>query len=167
MVSVGVGVGWGCVEVEEGLQFGHVRVSVATSDRAKAARGGADLGDELGLQRSNRLPWNCICRESCLRVSQIELTSCWQSASAVRAQVWNASQWLPTRGEKKRAIRSTLEHWSRIDTTILAKTIQRFHKVGEQTLISMATASHRETIAQSNRAIIFSSRGPKCYILGL
>lgn len=57
-------------------QFGHVRVSAATSDRARAARGGLILGDELGLHRSNRLPWNCICRESCLSVSQIELTSC-------------------------------------------------------------------------------------------
>lgn len=80
--------------VEKVLQFDLVKVSVATSDRAKAARGGVDLVDELGLQRSNRLPWNCICLESCLRVSQIELTSCWQSASAVRAHVWNASQWL-------------------------------------------------------------------------
>lgn len=70
----GLGRGWSSHYTEH--QFGHVRVSAATSGRARAARGELILGDELGLHRSNRLPWNCICRESCRRVSQMELTSC-------------------------------------------------------------------------------------------
>lgn len=75
-------------------QSGPVRTSMPISGRVRAARGELMLGEELGLHRSNRLPWKRIFLESCLRVSQMELTSCWQSDSAVRAHVWKASQWL-------------------------------------------------------------------------
>lgn len=68
--------------------------TTSTSDRIRAAKGKLILGEELGLHRSNRLPWKRIFLESCLRVSQMELTSSLQSDSAVRAHVWKASQWL-------------------------------------------------------------------------
>lgn len=57
-------------------QSGPVRTSMPISGRVRAARGGLMLGEELGLHRSNRLPWKRIFLESCLRVSQMELTSC-------------------------------------------------------------------------------------------
>lgn len=69
-------------------------ISMPISGRVRVARGELMLGEELGLHRSNRLPWKRIFLESCLRVSQMELTSSWQSDSAVRAHVWKASQWL-------------------------------------------------------------------------
>lgn len=75
-------------------QFGPVMISMPISGSVRETRGELMLGEELGLHRSNRLPWKRIFLESCLRVSQMELTSSWQSASAVRAHVWKASQWL-------------------------------------------------------------------------
>lgn len=73
-------------------QLGAVIISI--SDRVRATTGELMLGEELGLHRSNRLPWKRIFLESCFRVSQMVLTSSWQSDSAVRAHVWKASQWL-------------------------------------------------------------------------
>lgn len=50
-------------------------ISMPISGRVRVARGELMLGEELGLHRSNRLPWKRIFLESCLRVSQMELTS--------------------------------------------------------------------------------------------
>lgn len=91
------------VLIYTGNQLGLVRISPPIRGRATAARGELILGEELGLHRSNRLPWKRIFMESCRRVSQMELTSSWQSDSAVRAHVWKASQWL---GKKKKKIKS-------------------------------------------------------------
>lgn len=88
--------------------LGPVRTS--TRGRTRAARGRRAVGAQLGLHRSNRLPWKRIFLESCFRVSQMELTSCWQSDSAVRAHVWKASQWL---WAKRRMVRNwTLDSFS-------------------------------------------------------
>lgn len=49
-------------------------------------QGQAELWAVLGLQRSNRLPWNLIFRDSFLSISQMAAASFWHSQSAVRAQ---------------------------------------------------------------------------------
>lgn len=84
-------------------------ISMLSSGRGRAVSADRRLGEELGLHRSNRLPWKRIFLESSLRVSQMEPTSSWQSDSAVRAHVWKASQWL--RQTKHHRIKTALCHF--------------------------------------------------------
>lgn len=59
------------------------------------------LLEPLGLQRSNKLPWNLIFLDSFFNISQIEAASFWQSQRAVIAHVWNSSQYLQPRRNQR------------------------------------------------------------------
>lgn len=131
------------------------------SGMMRAVRHQRVLDEELGLHRSNRLPWKRIFLESCLRVSQMELTSSWQSDSAVRAHVWKASQWLWQAENRQINVASEMSSPSMLTRACYCGLIHSpavhfsdgpnkpsSSVQSEWGLITMATASESETISQ-------------------